>query len=253
MIARHVHLVEGGQHRGGVLRFLQPQRDGPAQAGHLHPLLARLILARRLRRRAPAAARRPGGSGTSSTSPLVMRPSLPVPAPMSPADDLVLLDQLRRGGQRRMRPARPARRTRHRTQRPRRRIDRRPAGWRRDAARAAARLRRRLGAAPRAGRHRPCPAPRRPRPRCLPARAIEDSTPADGALTSTVTLSVSSSTSGSSAATVSPCCLIQRATVAVVTLSPSAGTTISVATAICLQACTGRPDREDADAKAGAV
>ena len=53
-------------------------------------------------------------------------------------------------------------------------------------------------------------------------------TPAEGALTSTVTLSVSSSTSGSSAATCSPACLSQRATVALLTLSPRVGTTISV-------------------------
>jgi hypothetical protein len=46
---RHVHLVEGGQHRGGVLRLLQPRRDGAAQAGHLHPLLAVLHRPRRLR------------------------------------------------------------------------------------------------------------------------------------------------------------------------------------------------------------
>src|ERR1700733_13242047 len=55
------------------------------------------------------------------------------------------------------------------------------------------------------------------------------STPADGALISTVTLSVSSSTRGSSAATASPSCFIQRATVADVTLSPSVGTLMSVA------------------------
>src|SRR5947209_7329928 len=65
--------------------------------------------------------------------------------------------------------------------------------------------------------------------------AIDDSTPEDGAFTSTVTLSVSSSTRGSSAVTASPCCFIQRAIVAVVTLSPNAGTRISVATAVPLQ------------------
>ncbi len=48
-----------------------------------------------------------------------------------------------------------------------------------------------------------------------------------GAFTSTVTLSVSSSTSGSSAATASPAFFSQRATVAVVTLSPSVGTLMS--------------------------
>ena len=58
------------------------------------------------------------------------------------------------------------------------------------------------------------------------------STPAEGALTSTVTLSVSSSTSGSSAATASPAFFSQRATVAVLTLSPNVGTMISVAIGI---------------------
>jgi hypothetical protein len=53
------------------------------------------------------------------------------------------------------------------------------------------------------------------------------STPASGAFTSTVTLSVSSSTTGSSAATASPAFFSQRATVAVVTLSPRVGTRMS--------------------------
>jgi hypothetical protein len=59
----HVHLVVGGQHRGGVLRVLQAPGDGLAQAGHLHPFLALRILGgdRRARggggRRAAAAGR----------------------------------------------------------------------------------------------------------------------------------------------------------------------------------------------------
>src|SRR6056297_1086842 len=57
---------------------------------------------------------------------------------------------------------------------------------------------------------------------------ISDSVPAAGEGTSTVTLSVSSSQSISSAATVSPGCLNQVATVASVTLSPSVGTRTSV-------------------------
>ncbi len=52
-------------------------------------------------------------------------------------------------------------------------------------------------------------------------------TPATLAFTSTVTLSVSSSTTGSSAVTASPACFSQRATVAVVTLSPKVGTIMS--------------------------
>ena len=55
------------------------------------------------------------------------------------------------------------------------------------------------------------------------------STPAAGAGTSTVTLSVSSSTSGSSALTASPGFFNHWPTVASVTLSPSAGTLISMA------------------------
>src|SRR5262245_16402943 len=58
---------------------------------------------------------------------------------------------------------------------------------------------------------------------------ISDSTPALGAGTSTVTLSVSSSTRGSSTATASPGFLNHCPTVASVTDSPSAGTVISMA------------------------
>jgi hypothetical protein len=57
---------------------------------------------------------------------------------------------------------------------------------------------------------------------------ISPSVPADGAGTSIVTLSVSSSTSGSSTATASPAFLNQRPIVASVTDSPSVGTRISV-------------------------
>ena len=58
---------------------------------------------------------------------------------------------------------------------------------------------------------------------------IADNTPDVGAGTSTVTFSVSSSTSGSSAATASPACLNHLPTVASVMDSPRAGTRISVA------------------------
>src|SRR5271166_2153053 len=57
---------------------------------------------------------------------------------------------------------------------------------------------------------------------------ISLSTPAPGALTSSVTLSVSSSTSGSSARTVSPAFLNHLPTVASVIDSPSVGTRISI-------------------------
>ncbi len=59
--------------------------------------------------------------------------------------------------------------------------------------------------------------------------AREVRTPAEGAGTSTVTLSVSNSTRGSSASTFSPAAFNQRAIVASVTDSPSAGTIISTA------------------------
>src|ERR1700733_7707988 len=57
---------------------------------------------------------------------------------------------------------------------------------------------------------------------------MSPSVPADGAGTSMVTLSVSSSTNGSSTATASPAFLNQRPMVASVTDSPSVGTRISV-------------------------
>ena len=59
--------------------------------------------------------------------------------------------------------------------------------------------------------------------------AMSPSVPAAGALTSSVTLSVSSSTSGSSALTASPGFLNQRPIVASLTDSPRVGTRISVA------------------------
>ena len=62
-------------------------------------------------------------------------------------------------------------------------------------------------------------------------------TPEAGALTSSVTLSVSSSTNGSSAATASPGAFIHFATVASETDSPSVGTLISVAIPLVLFIC----------------
>ena len=87
---------------------------------------------------------------------------------------------------------------------------------------------------PSAGLVAPSPAaiePRRaPTPTVAPSlAAIASITPADGAGTSRVTLSVSSSTSGSSTATTSPTFLNQRPMVASVTDSPRVGTLISVA------------------------
>ena len=45
----HIDLVEGRQHRGGVLNFLETARDGLAQPRHLHALFARRIVGRRWR------------------------------------------------------------------------------------------------------------------------------------------------------------------------------------------------------------
>ena len=39
----HVGLVEGRQHGGGILRVLEPPRDGLAQPRHRHTLLAILL------------------------------------------------------------------------------------------------------------------------------------------------------------------------------------------------------------------
>src|SRR6185295_8006664 len=68
-------------------------------------------------------------------------------------------------------------------------------------------------------------------------------TPAAGAGTSRVTLSVSSSTSGSSTATESPACLNHLPTVASVTDSPSVGTRISTMTLSYLSSATSGPRR----------
>ena len=76
-------------------------------------------------------------------------------------------------------------------------------------------------------------APRRPA-RCRLRRRISPITPACGAGTSSVTLSVSSSTTGSSRSTRSPGCFSHFATVASVTDSPSVGTRISTAIGLSL-------------------
>ena len=69
--------------------------------------------------------------------------------------------------------------------------------------------------------------------------AISERTPAAGALTSSVTFSVSSSTSGSSALTASPRCLNHLPTVASEIDSPRVGTRMSVA--MSLAPVSGRP------------
>src|SRR6516225_5516921 len=70
---------------------------------------------------------------------------------------------------------------------------------------------------------------------------ISPSVPAEGAGTSIVTLSVSSSTRGSSTATGSPAFLNQRPMVASVTDSPSVGTRISVMISFLDRFCSHRP------------
>ncbi len=83
---RHVDVVEGGEHRRGVLRFLEALRDRLAQARHAR----RALPCGRSRRRptgatcgSAGAAATGAGAGAAeaaaTTSSLVMRPSLPVP------------------------------------------------------------------------------------------------------------------------------------------------------------------------------
>ena len=87
----HVHVVERGQHGGGVLGVLQAARDGLAQLRHLHALFARR---HRPERRARAPGRGPPARGAgappvamaASMSPLVTRPSLPEPATLAGLD-----------------------------------------------------------------------------------------------------------------------------------------------------------------------
>ena len=61
----HVHLVEGGEHGGGVLRLLEALGDALAQPRHAHALLARAGGARR-GAAASAAARRGAGAGAAA-------------------------------------------------------------------------------------------------------------------------------------------------------------------------------------------
>jgi hypothetical protein len=59
----HVDLVEGRQHRGGVLRVLQAARDGLAQPRHVNAFLARGVIRRRRRAHLHRGLRRRGRSG----------------------------------------------------------------------------------------------------------------------------------------------------------------------------------------------
>ncbi len=101
----HVHLVEGGEHGGGVLGLLRALGDAAAQPRHRRALFALGQRARHvgLGRRAAGAAGRAArcagaaaGAGfalKSITSALVTRPSLPVPgtsAGLMPASAVIL-------------------------------------------------------------------------------------------------------------------------------------------------------------------
>src|SRR5579859_5573126 len=209
----HVHLVEGGQHGGGVLGFLEPLGDALTQARHPHALLAR------------AGAGTAGAAGAAgpfsiaaSTSPLVRRPSLPVAA-MLAGSSWFSATSLRAAGPERSRS------------------DAAAAGAAGAGAAAAGFGASTLAAGAAAAGAAAAPAapsaitPRRPPTATLvPSGAdISLSTPFAGDGTSTVTLSVSNSISVSSILTLSPTFFSQRATVPSVTDSPRGGTLISVA------------------------
>ena len=155
----------------------------------------------------------------ASMSPLVTRPSLPVPGTVAGVDagfggEPAHRRRERRIAQRRP-PAVPA--SERRGGRSGGRAAPSRLGWRRGGFAAAA-------AAPALI----CPSSA-PTATVSPSLAtMSPSTPAAGAGTSMVTLSVSSSTSGSSTATASPAFLNHLPMVASVTDSPSVGTRISV-------------------------
>ncbi len=87
---RQVHLVERGEHRRRGLRLHQALGDARAQARHRHAMLAASRDAARWprsRQRPPAHCPAPCGARCASTSPLVMRPSRPLPG-IAPASSL---------------------------------------------------------------------------------------------------------------------------------------------------------------------
>ena len=230
----HVDLVEGRQHRRGVLHVLQAARDGLAQPRHLHPLFARGIVGGRRRAhlhrggRLIDRRRRRGGL-------------------LDRGQHVALGDAaiLAGAGNGRGIDAAFGRNLAHR--RRQRRVGRRRLGraGRGAAARAAAAAAAAALAGAAAGLAAAPAAPSLICPSSAPTATvspslatISPSMPADGAGTSIVTLSVSSSTSGSSTATASPAFLNQRPMVASVTDSPSVGTRISVM--VCFLKCPVR-------------
>ncbi len=130
----HVHLVEGGQHRRGVLCLLQPCGDGAAQARHAHAFLARFRFAWRLRDRRRRGRCRPVQEGQHIT--LGDAPVLAGSGADGVRRKVVFLDQS--GGRRQwLRLGWRTRRARHRPERtrwrmhPRGRVGRGPLRWRR--------------------------------------------------------------------------------------------------------------------------
>ena len=228
----HVDLVEGRQHGGGVLRLLKSAGDGLAQAAQAHPLLAPRVLGRARALGGGGAGahfawRRGGGTwiddaGAGAIKSLLRTcPRLPEPA------DRREINAAGRG----------------RFWRPRARAAL-PAAPE-TGADAAARRRRGLRRREREARLGARAAPSVIWPSSAPGVTVSPSlatisarTPDAGALTSSVTLSVSSSASASSARTASPGCLNQRPIVASVTDSPRVGTRISVIAASSIDLAT---------------
>jgi hypothetical protein len=225
----HVDLVEGREHGGGVLRVLEAARDGLAQPRHAHALFAR----RRRRAKARAHLRRGGGAARGHR--LRWRPACRPwsrgrlagagdirdrrrfsAASARTAGPCIAWSWQRRGGFGGQVPA--------------------PAGGLgggRRSLRLFAFLRR-GAAAPRLRRSGRASAPGST---VSPSFAtISPSTPAAGAGTSSVTLSVSSSTSGSSPSRLSPGFLNHLPMVASLTDSPRVGTRISVAIFVAIWA-----------------
>ncbi len=245
----HVDLVEGRQHGGGVLRFLEAARDGLAQPRHAHALLALGVGGWRGRARLrggwsgsrsrSSRGRCRGGRQSSGRRRRIGDDGQHVALQQLTANagalnggrvDAVRGGDLGRGG-----------RWRHRRTRGRsggfRRCGR---GCGRGAGRGG-----RLTITLRRGRRRNRRSGReeQPTPTVSPSlAAISASTPDEGALTSRVTLSVSSSTSGSSALTASPV-LNQRPIVASLTDSPRVGTRISIVISVTPRHAENDPAR----------
>ena len=221
----HVHLVEGGEHRRGALRLDEPPGDRGAALRHAHALFGAIAVWTRgdpRRRAAPASpsAAAAAGAGGAALAP-VGRGGLLDVAPHDAAGVAAAAHAARDRRRFLRRLAAPS------ASRAALRVAPvgGPVGLLRSPA-AAARPPAIGVAAPCADSSRIRQAPRRPsRPR-RPCDRCGSSTPACGALTSRSILSVSSSTSGSPAATASPSFFSHLATRASTIDSPTSGTTI---------------------------